>query len=104
MFILIEDYFITTQVFNLVFYRGRGGGGEVNTVVIVKNAKRKTTKKKTNLANIQLSGPYAWLKETFKFEDENSEEYDIRLKVFRSSQKKKLTPGKLHCTFDSPNK
>ena len=87
MFILIEDYFITTQVFNLSFTGGGGGGGEVNTVVIVKNAKRK---KKTNLANIQLSGPYAWLKETFKFEDENSEEYDIRLKVFRSSQKKKI--------------
>ena len=44
MFILIEDYFITTQVFNLVFYRGRGGG-EVNTVVIVKNAKRKKKKR-----------------------------------------------------------
>ena len=45
MFILIEDYFITTQVFNLVFYRGRGGGGQVNTVVIVKNANRKKKKK-----------------------------------------------------------
>ena len=44
MFILIEDYFITTQVFNLVFYRGRGGG-QVNTVVIVKNANRKKKKK-----------------------------------------------------------
>ena len=73
MIILIRDYFITSQVFNLVFWGG-GGGGEINTVVIVpsiKTQKNKTKQNKTNLANIQLSGPHAWLKETFRFEDEN---------------------------------
>ena len=58
--ILIGDYFIMSQVLTLSS-RGRCS--------IYKNAKKKD---KTNLANIQLSGPHAWLlKETFRFEDEN---------------------------------
>ena len=95
MIIFIGDYFITSQVFNLVF-QGEVRNKYSSDCSIYKNAK---TKKKTNLANIQLSGPHAWLKETFRFEDENYQEYD-----FRSSQKEKQTPGKLHCTFDSPEK
>ena len=57
------------------------GRCEINTVVIVPYIKTHQ-KNKTNLANIQLSGRHAWLKETFRFEDENYEDYD-----FRSSQK-----------------
>ena len=89
MIILIGDYFITSQVFNLVFQ------GEVRNLYssdcsIYKNAKKKRT---------WLSGLHAWLKETFRFEDENYQEYD-----FRTSQKEKQTTGKLHCTFDSSEK
>ena len=58
MIILIGDYFITSQV---------GRNQYISDCSIYKNAKRD----KTNLANIQLSGPHAWLKETSRFEDEN---------------------------------
>ena len=94
MIILKQEIILSRVKFLTLSSRGRG---EINTVVIVPYIK--TQKKKTNLANIQLSGPHAWLKETFRFEDENYQEYD-----FRSSQKEKQTPGKLHCTFDSPKK
>ena len=94
MIILKQEIILSRVKFLTLSSRGRG---EINTVVIVPYIK--TQKKKTNLANIQLSGPHAWLKETFRFEDENYQEYD-----FRSSQKEKQTPGKLHCTFDSPEK
>ena len=41
MIILIGDYFITSQVFNLVFW---GSGYEINTVVIVPYIKTQKTK------------------------------------------------------------
>ena len=41
MIILIGDYFITSQVFNLVFW---GSGYEINTVVTVPYIKTQTTK------------------------------------------------------------
>ena len=46
MIILIGDNFITSQVFNLVFWGKGGGGCEINTGVIVLHIK--TQKKKQN--------------------------------------------------------
>ena len=49
MIILIGDYFITSQVFNLVFWGSGGVGGgeyEINTVVIVPYIKTQKNKAK----------------------------------------------------------
>ena len=54
---------------------------EINTVVIVPYIKTLTHTKKTNLANIQISGPHAWLKETFRF-DRGRELLGVRLSLF----------------------
>ena len=45
MIILIGDHFITSQVFNLVFWGG--GGCEINTVVIVPSIKTQKKQNKT---------------------------------------------------------
>ena len=41
--------------------------------------------------------------DSFRFEDENDQEYEIWLQTFLHILKNRH-PGKLHCTFDSPEK
>ena len=91
MMIILKQEIILSRVKFLTL--SSKGTCEINTVVIVPYIE--TQKKKRTWPIFS----YLDLKETFRFEDENYQECD-----FRSSQKEKQTPGKLHCTFDSPEK
>ena len=79
-----EEIILSRVKFLTLSPRGRC---EINTVAIVPYIKTQKKKKDTtNLVNIQLSGPHAWLKETPHSFPE-SKEWDFRMHFIRVSEK-----------------